>query len=440
MPRRKKTEEPIEQVKKIKLPPSAKGMRDVLVSENKYWKTIADNFRQLANDLSFVSVEVPSMERFELYSHVLGKNNPIVKNDGVIFLDRSEKLMMRPDFTPGVMRSYLEHNQSSQTPPNKYWYNGSVFSQGKAFDGKTREWHQYGFEIYNSTSPSVDAELVFLTAYGLESLGLKPQVRVNSLGCLSCRSEYTKALGTYVKSRRAGVCSECRSKALKDPYAFLQCTNQKCQKHLEDAPQVVDYLCETCHNHLFKFLEALDEMKIDYVIDGRVLPDKAYYNGTVYRIYHRSEEIEMADSFLAEGGRFNYLSEMLSGPATPAAGIKFNVEQVINVVKNAKIELPKFMPPQVYLAQLSEQAKREAMKFVRELREADFSVVANFSKDALRPQLEVAQKLGVKIILIIGQREVVDGTILMRDVESGIQEVVNIKKVVNELRKKILAS
>jgi histidyl-tRNA synthetase len=217
------------------------------------------------------------------------------------------------------------------------------------------------------------------------------------------------------------------------------CTNQKCQKHLEDAPQVVDFLCETCHNHLFKFVESLDELKIDYVIDGRVIPDFAYYNGTVYRIYHKPETKEIEAPLLAVGGRHNYLTEMLSGPSVPAASMKFLVEKVITAIKDNKIEMPKLSPPQVYLAQLSEQAKREAMRFVGELRASDLRVVANFSKDALRAQLETATKLGVKIILILGQREVVDGTILMRDVDSGIQEVVNIKKVVAECKKKLAA-
>jgi histidyl-tRNA synthetase len=209
---------------------------------------------------------------------------------------------------------------------------------------------------------------------------------------------------------------------------------------LEDAPQVVDYLCETCHDHLFKFLESLDDVKIDYVIDQKVIPEFAYYNSTVYEIYSKSDDKDIPTMLMATGGRQNYLAEMLSGPATPSASIKFLVENVINTIKESKIDLPKGFAPQVYLAQLSEQAKREAMRFVGELRAADLRVVTNFSKDALRSQLEVAQKLGVKIILIIGQREVVDGTILMRDVDSGIQEVVNIKKVVQEVKRKLALS
>jgi histidyl-tRNA synthetase len=440
MPRRKKIEEPIEQVKKIKAPAMAKGMKDILPSEQRYWKAVCDTFRGLANDFSFVMVDTPIFERSELYTHTLGRQHPLVKSDGIVFLDKSEKLTMRADYTPGLARSFVQHNLSNQTPPNKYWYSGKIFSQGKHFEGKNREMHQIGFEVYNAPSHAVDAELVFLACHGFENLGLKPQVRVNSVGCLSCRNEYLKALSLYIKSRRSAVCSDCRSHAAKDPYAFLACTNQKCQKQLEDAPQVVDYLCETCHDHLFKFLESLDDVKIDYVIDQKVIPEFAYYNSTVYEIYSKSDDKDIPTMLMATGGRQNYLAEMLSGPATPSASIKFLVENVINTIKESKIDLPKGFAPQVYLAQLSEQAKREAMRFVGELRAADLRVVTNFSKDALRSQLEVAQKLGVKIILIIGQREVVDGTILMRDVDSGIQEVVNIKKVVQEVKRKLALS
>ncbi|OGF45816.1 hypothetical protein A2533_00790 [Candidatus Falkowbacteria bacterium RIFOXYD2_FULL_35_9] len=291
-------------------------------------------------------------------------------------------------------------------------------------------------------------------------INLNPIVRVNSLGCPVCRNEYLKALTGFIKSKRSAVCTDCRSNAGRDPIKFLQCASQKCQKVYEDAPQVVDYLCENCHNHLFKFLESLDEVGVSYVLDSRFISDFAYYNSTIYSIVsqlpisketveadvevevevekdNKEATAEEGDFVLAEGGRMNYLCEMLSGPEVPVAGIKLFVEKLISEIKRRKVELAPVRAPHVYLAQISEQAKRKAMSFLDELRREDLRVVANFSKDNLKSQLDTATKKGAKIILILGQREVVDGTILMRDVESGIQEVVSQKKIIEEVKKRL---
>ena len=436
MPRRKKIEEPIEEVKKIKTPPLIRGMKDTLPGEQKYWRLIVETAEQVARDFSFSFIDTPVLGKYDLFAHTMGKNSELVRQDVMWFLDKGEKLALRPDFTPSVARAYVDHSLFNQPAPNKFWYSGKIYSQGKVTGDKNREQQQFGFEVYGEKSASVDSELVVMMYETLASLGLRPKVKVNSLGCLSCRGEYFKALSGFIKSKRSAVCAECRTEATKNPLRFLNCANPKCQKILEDAPQVVDYLCADCHAHLFKFLETLDELKIEYVLDGSLLKDVSYYTGTVYNIYNQKEDGTLG-SLLVEGGRFNYLTEMLGGPNTPAAGIKFIVEKLMNELREEKVEVPAGHAPHVYLAQLSEQAKRRALSFVSELRREDFRVVANFSKDNLKSQLDSATKRGAKIVLIMGQREVVDGTVLMRDMDSGIQEVVNIKKVIAEIKKKL---
>lgn len=468
MPRRKKTEEPVEEVKTIKTPPLIKGMKDVVPADYKYWGVILDSMRNVAHDFRFTWVDTPLLEKYDLYAHTYGRTSAIIKKDLFYFLDRNEKVALRFDHTPAVARSYISHGLFNKLPPNKYWYNGNVYTRGKEIESKNREHREVGFEVYGEKSAAIDAELIMLMYQSMVSLGLNPVVRLNSLGCLACRSEYSKALTGFIKSKRGAVCTECRSKATKDPLSFLSCASQKCSRVLDDAPQSVDYLCEDCHSHLFKLLESLDELEVQYTLDSRMVRGVDYYNSTIYEVYHKpvprkkgdgdeegkesEEEKKESDTkkkkdeaptkfghLVAEGGRFNYLVEMLSGPETPAAGIKFYVEKMISVMKEQHVEIPKERPPHVYLAQLSEQAKRSAMGFIQELRREDLRVVANFSKDSLKSQLGAAKKMGARILLILGQREVVDGTIIMRDVESGIQEVINRDKAISEVKKKIYA-
>ncbi|PIR94263.1 hypothetical protein COT97_02105 [Candidatus Falkowbacteria bacterium CG10_big_fil_rev_8_21_14_0_10_39_11] len=433
MPRRKKVDEPTEQIKKIKTPPLIKGMKDVLPSDNKYWRTLLDSLTRVAIDFNFQWVDTPLMEKYDLYAHTIGKNSDFVKKDLISFTDKNEKMVLRADYIPAVTRSFISHSLYNNTIPIKLWFGGSILTQGNFYESKHRQMYQMGYHVYGVESPAADVELVVMLYQTFVALGLNPYVRVNSLGGLTGRIEYAKALTGYIKSKRSAICTECRGQATRDPFKFLACANQKCTKQIEDAPQIVDYLSESEHSHLFKFLEAMDEVKVEYEMDNSMVHEFGYYNGTIYSIYNRTEDGD--DVLLATGGRINYLSEMLGGPEMPACTISLLVEKVISEIKSKKVEIPRMKSPHVYLAQLSEQAKRRAMEFVEELRKEDFRVVANFSKDGLKSQLDTATKMGAKVILILGQKETIDGTILMRDVESGIQEVVNIKKVIGEVKK-----
>jgi histidyl-tRNA synthetase len=443
MPRRKKIEEPIEEIKKIKTPPLVKGVKDILPGENKYWRNVSKLFELLASDFSFSWLDTPLLERYELYAHTFGKNHELVKKGLLVFLDRGEKIVLRPDYSPGVARSIIEHNLHSQLGPNKYWYTGKVYIQEKYGLAKNRELTQVGYEIYNVPSPAADSELIMMLYQTFTQLGFTPEVHVNSLGCQSCRLKYQRALMAYLKTKRQAICADCKSLMVREPLKFLVCSNQKCQKAQEDMPQAVDFLCDSCHDHLFKVLETLDDLKVEYFLDAKLVDFSNFANSTVFKISQKPVEVkskfEEGEDYLtlARGGRMNYLVEMLNGPSIPAVGVKVYMEKVIGLMRALRIEAPKPKSPHVYFAQLSEQAKREAMAFIEELRREDFRVVANFSKDSLKSQLDSAMKMGAKIILILGQKEVTDGTILLRDVASGIQEVVNRKKVVNEIKKKL---
>lgn len=446
MPRRKKIDEPLEEIKKIKTPPLVKGEKDILPTEVKYWNYLFEAITNLAHDFRFVHIDTPTMERYDLYAHCIGKNHEYVKKGLINFQDRNEKISLRADYTPGVARSFIEHSIYNQPAPYKFWYLGNVFLQEKLGLSKYRELTQAGFEVYGAKSPSVDAELIMILCQTFNDMGFLPHIKVNSLGCLACRAKYAKALGAFIKSKRSAVCADCRAKSTREPMRFLTCVSQKCQKAVEDAPQIVDYLCDRCHDHLFKVLENLDELNVDYILDAKLISDFNYYNSTYFEIYNRLPEEEKKQqpdenfTLLAQGGRMDYLIEMLSGPETEAVGVKFYLEKIISEMKDKKIEVPKTRAPQVYFAQISEQAKREAMRLIADLRKQDFRVMANFSKDSLKSQLDSANKLGAKVILILGQKEVNDSTIIIRDTASGIQEVINQKKIISEIKKKLCES
>ncbi|MFA6537126.1 MAG: histidine--tRNA ligase [Patescibacteria group bacterium] len=435
MPRRKKEELPREEIKKIKTPPLIDGMRDVLPNDEKYWDFVEESVWSAVRDYSFRRVITPVIEKYDLFAHTIFKQNGQAEKELFSFIDKGQKVTLRPEATASLARSYIMHNMSNQLPPVKLYAWGPMFRQGKVDDNKLRQFQQVSFSIFGDPTPAIDAELIIVAHALLRNLGLETEIRINSLGCNVCRLEYTKALSGYLKAKRGMVCADCRKRAQKEPLKFLTCENAKCQKMREDAPQTIDWLCDDCRNHLFRVLEYLDELKIPYKLDPTLLKTYDYYNKTVFELTALDDKEAVP---LGGGGRFDYLTEMLGGVRTPASGFSLGLERVINELKNKKVEIPPQEPPDVFVAQISEQARKQVYAFYEELRkEKKLIVRANFSKGNLKAQLEIATKVKARLLLILGQKEVAEGTIILRDMDSGIQEVINRSRAVREVKKRL---
>jgi histidyl-tRNA synthetase len=435
MPRRKKEDQPQEEIKTIKTPSLVEGTKDVLPADQKYWSFVEKELFSIINDYSFTRLDTPILEKYELFNHTLFKQSGLLEKESFNFVDRGQKLIMRPEIATAVARAFASHNMVNQTMPIKAYTWGPVFRQGKIESQKLRQFMQVSFEILGDSSPAIDAELIIVANAMIKNLGIESEVKLNSVGCATCRPEYKKALTGYLKSKRSGVCADCRKYVTRDPLKFLNCASNKCGQLYEDAPQMVDWLCDDCRNHLFKVLEYLDELKVSYHLDATLTRTFDYHTQTVFEIFPAGDEEDKVS--LVGGGRYNYLVQMVGGPETPAVGFSLGIDRLVNQVKRAKVELPKPKGPDVFLAQISDQARQNAFAVFESLRKENFTVKANLSKASLKAQLDIANKLGAKLVLILGQKEVVEGTIILRDVESGIQEVINRDKAIKEIKKRL---
>jgi len=437
MPRRKKEDLPQEEVKVIKTPPLVKGMRDILPNEEKYWDFVEEQIRRIVSDYSFRRIATPILEKFELFNHTLYKQSGIAEKELFYFIDKGEKLALRPEATAAVARAYLEHNLNNQTPPLKVYYQGPMFRQVKGDSEKLRQFTMAGFEIIGDKNPALDAECIIIAYFLMQRLKLAVDVKLNSVGCQVCRPEYAKALFGYLKTKRAMICPDCKKRTVKDAIKFNICKNPKCVKAREDAPQMMDWLCDDCRNHLFKVLEYLDELKIPYQLDPSLLRTYDYYNRTVFEVFPANRQADEELLTLASGGRYDTLIQMIGGNPTPATGFSIGLERLINMMKLTRAEIPAHPSLDVFVAQISELARQKTFAFFEALRAENFSIRANLSKSNLKGQLELAAKYNSKIVLILGQKEVLEGTVIMRDMESGNQEVVNMARVVIEVKKKL---
>jgi len=417
-----------------------RGMHDVLPKEEKYWQPFYHVAEKLAKDFHYKKIDTPILEDNLLFVRSIGRGTDVVDKEMYVFEDRDKtKVCLRPEMTAGVIRAYITHGLWNMPQPLRLWYWGSMFRHDRPQAGRYRQFNQVGFEILGDDDAVVDAELI-LAAYNFyNDLGLPVEVHINSIGMPEERERYKIALVDYYRSKRSYLCENCRKRINKNPLRLLDCKKDQCQPVKDEAPQIIEWLNNNSKNHFMKVLEYLDELEIPYVLCPTLVRGLDYYTQTVFELYPISGE-GTAQSALGGGGRYDLLVEQLGGKPTAGAGFSLGIERSVSYLKECceigKCELPK-EKYDIFFAQLGEQARRRALKILNDLRDTDLKIDFNFSKKSLKVQLDMANSLQVRYALILGQKEVQESTIIVRDMESGVQEIIDQKKIKNMLKKKL---
>jgi histidyl-tRNA synthetase len=413
-------------------------MHDILPEEQKYFQKIYEVCQDIANFYQFQKIETPILEETELFSRGIGFSTDIVgKQMFTLRTKGGDYLTLRPEFTASIVRAYIEHGMFNLPQPVKLWYFGPCFRYEHPQAGRFRQFWQFGFEVLGEESPVIDTQIIQLFYNILKELKLKKLIiELNSIGDNQCRPYYKKLLVSYFKSREMALCADCRRRLRENPLRILDCKEEKCQRIISQAPQMLDHLCEECKNHFKEVLEFLDELELPYHLNPYLVRGLDYYTKTVFEIYEESPE-GRALGALAGGGRYDALTKLLGGKDTPGCGGAGGIERIINLMKTRQLRLKKEPEPEIFLAQLGNLAKRKSLKLLEDFRKAKIQIAESFGRDSLKAQLARADKLGVKYTLILGQQEALEGTIIVRDMASGKQETIKIEKVVGEMKKKL---
>ena len=417
---------------------SPTGMHDILPSDQKYFQKIYEVSENIANFYQFQKIETPILEETELFSKGIGLATDIVgKQMFTLRTKGGDYLTLRPEGTAPVVRAYIKHGMSNLPQPVKLWYFGPYFRYEKPQAGRYRQFWQFGFEVFGEESPVIDTQIIQIFYNISRELKLKNLiVEINSIGDSQCRPYYKKLLMSYFKSRESSLCADCRRRLRENPLRILDCKEEKCQRIISQAPQMIDHLCENCHSHFKEVLEFLDEIELPYHLNPYLVRGLDYYTKTVFEIYEESEE-GRAQGALTGGGRYDALVKLLGGKDTPAVGASTGIERMIAAMKTKAIRLPQESRPKIYLAQLGTLAKRKSLRLLEDFRKAKIQVSESFGRDSLKAQLARADKIEVKYTLILGQREALEGTIIIRDMKTGRQETIKTEKVVREIKKKL---
>lgn len=415
----------------------------------KYFKKIQDVAENILDFYSFKKIDTPILEDTELYSKGTGLTTDIVQKQMFSLKTKGgDYLTLRPEFTPGVIRAYIERGMQSWMQPVKLYSAGPVFRYEHPQSGRYRQFHQLNLEVIGEESPVVDAQIIQIFYNILKDLKIKNIViELNSIGDNQCRPYYKKLLVNYFRSRESALCADCRRRLRENPLRVLDCKEEKCQRIVSQAPQIIDHLCEECKAHFKSVLEFLDEIELPYSLNPYLVRGLDYYTKTVFEIFGEEKEDKgeteekegetlrpVSKNALVAGGRYDVLVKLLGGPDVKAVGGAMGMERVM--MRMAEFS-PRQAVPQVYLAQLGNLAKRKGLKLLEEFRKAKIQVAESFGRDSLKAQFKTADKLNVQFTLILGQKEVLEGTIIIRDMKTGNQESVKLEKTVKEIEKRL---
>lgn len=417
-----------------------KGMSDILPKDQIYWDKVGRVVDKLAREYGFKRLDPPILESTDLFVESTGAFTDIVEKEMYSLRTKGgDKLTLRPEFTPSIIRAYLESDLSSLSHPVKLYSVGPIFRHENPQKGRYRQSYQANFETIGEQDPVLDAQLIQLFFSISRELGLKNLIaQINSIGCPLCRPAYRKMLVSFYRSRKKRLCSNCQRRLQQNPLRLLDCKEKKCIQLAEEMPQIIDYLCDECNSHFRNVLEYLDELEIPYILNPRLVRGLDYYTKTVFEVW--PEDGEGRQISLAGGGRYDELVKSLGGKDTPAVGFAMGLNRIINLMKQKNVKITSRTRPLVFLVQLGDLGKKKSLRLFEDLRRAGLETTSSISKNTMRAQLAMADKLEARFALILGQKEVLDETIIVKDMDSGTQEVIPLNKVVKEVKKRLKKS
>ncbi len=391
-----------------------RGTQDVLPEDEKYWRYVEGTATRLAEQFGYGLIRTPTFEDTSLFVRGVGESTDVVTKEMYTFEDKGgESLTLRPEGTAPVLRAYLEHGMASRPQPVKLYYLMSMYRYDRPQAGRYREFHQFGVEAIGEGAPTVDAEVILLAWRFYEALGLRGlTLQLNSIGCPQCRPAYLEALVRHFTRHQMGLCHDCRRRLQLNPLRLLDCKNEQCQPAILSAPAGVDHLCDECQEHFAELRRLLDGFNLPVILNPQLVRGLDYYTRTVFEVWPPTVG---AQSALGGGGRYDGLMEQLGGKPTPGMGFGLGIERIILNLKEQGVQVPEVGKPFLYVAYLGEEAKIPAFQLADDARRLGIAAVTTLGSRSLKAQLKQANNSGARFAFILGEQEVQDGTVTVRD-------------------------
>jgi histidyl-tRNA synthetase len=408
---------------------AVRGVKDILPEEVWKWQFIESASRRIMENFGFNEIRIPVFEYTELFARSIGQETDIVEKEMYNFQDsKGESLSLRPEGTAGVVRACIDHHRLQPDSVSKLYYTGPMFRHERPQKGRYRQFYQIGAEVFGTDNPWVDAEILSMLHLLFQTLGISDTVlQINSLGCTECRPVYRKALQKFLRNEQASLCTDCRRRTAGNPLRVLDCKRPDCKEATQSAPSVLASLCRNCMAHFEKVKGTLDLMGVPYEVNARLVRGLDYYTRTTFEIL--TDQLGSQNS-VAAGGRYDGLVEQLGGRPTPAIGFALGMERLAALLPE---ETNHSRPKPLYLAPLGDAAMERVPLLLHKLRARDIPVETDYLGKSLKSQMRQADRIGAAYVGILGEDELNDGVILLRNMETKAQTKVPLEGFVDQI-------
>ena len=409
-----------------------RGTADILPEEQRYWRYVEAEAREIARRYGYGRLDTPVFEHSNLFVRGVGQVTDIVEKEMYTFQDRGgDYVALRPEGTAPVCRAYLEHGMRNLPQPVRMYYFCPVFRYDRPQAGRFRQHHQFGVEALGDGDPSVDAEVIEMAWQLMKGLGLRDlTLLINSIGDPQCRPAYLERLKAYYASRLDRLCRDCAERLERNPLRLLDCKQSACTDMAREAPQTVESLCQECRDHWERLLSYLQKLEIPFTVEPKLVRGLDYYTRTVFEIQPPEEG---GQSNICGGGRYDGLIQELGGPPTPGIGFGSGLERMIFNIKRQNVAVPEGSFVSAVVAHLGDAAKEAAMSLASELRSRGVGAVLAPAGRSLKSQMRYANSLGIPYALILGEDEMKNGSVIIRDMSRGEQREAPIQEAAQEL-------
>lgn len=400
--------------------PAVRGTRDILPGEVERWQLVEATARTLCERFGYLELRTPVIEREELFAKGTGETTDIVQKEMYAFTDKGgERVTLRPEATPSIVRAYVEHKLEQALPFVKLFSMGPMFRYERPQKGRYRQFHQLDVEVFGLNDPAVDAEVIDLAWSLVAALDIpEAELVINSVGCAECRPRFQaallEALGTDVEK----LCADCQRRAVTNPLRIYDCKVPADQPVIDALPHAVDYLCEPCATHFTAVKSHLDRWEVPWRISHRLVRGLDYYTRTTFEVLGGTLGAQNA---LLGGGRYDGLVKRLGGPDRTGIGFAAGLERLVLALPEGRAVAA---APKVFVVVIGEAARTDGLKLLRELRSGGLAAEMELEARGLKAQMKRADRLNARVTLLIGEDELARGEVTLRDMTSGEQRAV----------------
>lgn len=413
-----------------------RGTHDILPSESYQWHKIEKKIEEICLEFGYKEIRTPMFESTELFERGVGDTTDVVQKEMYTFLDKGGRsVTLRPEGTSPIVRSFVEHSLYAQPQPTKLYYLYPCFRYEKPQAGRLREFHQFGVEVMGADSAAIDAEIISLAMQVFSRLDVTGiELNINSIGCPKCRKVYNEKLKEFFKPHLNELCETCRQRYEKNPLRILDCKVKSCKAIYNNAPVLLDNICEDCAAHFEQLKKYLDGMEIPYQVDATIVRGLDYYTKTVFEIVSKNKGSE---GTVCGGGRYNGLIAEVGGPEMTGVGFAMGLERLLMVLESLNLVSESDERPDIFLANIGENADMFVQKLVYDLRNAGIRAERDYLGRSVKAQMKYANKISALFSVVVGDDDIASGKAAVKNMQTGEAEAVCFDGLADYLRQKI---